>query len=85
MTLTSEFLLGFLLNLVVAIIIVRFIYYPKTQDKHFVFTFVAFNTVIYFVFSLLVSIEIGDWRGLWTFSRYFPCCATGLTRCPSVK
>ena len=28
--------------------IVRFIYYPGTQNKNYVFTFLAFNTVIYF-------------------------------------
>ena len=70
MTLTTEFLLGFLLNLVVAIIIVRFIYYPKTQDKHFVFTFLAFNTVIYFVLSLLVKSEIGVGVGFGLFAIF---------------
>ena len=63
MTLMTDFLLGFLLNLLVAIIIVRFIYYPKTQDKHFVFTFLAFNTVIYFVLSCWFS-KVGWASGL---------------------
>lgn len=31
MTLIKDFMAGFFLNLLVAIIIVRFIYYPKTQ------------------------------------------------------
>ena len=43
------FILGAALNMVVALLIVRFIYYPATQDKTYVFTFLAFNTVIYFV------------------------------------
>ena len=42
------FILGAGLNLLVALLIVRFIYYPVTQDKTYVFTFLAFNTVIYF-------------------------------------
>ena len=70
MTLTTDFLLGFLLNLFVALIIVRFIYYPKTQDKHFVFTFMAFNTVIYFVLSLLVKSEIGVGVGFGLFAIF---------------
>ena len=70
MTLMIDFLLGFLLNLLVAIIIVRFIYYPKTQDKHFVFTFLAFNTVIYFVLSLLVKSEIGVGVGFGLFAIF---------------
>jgi len=70
MTLMTDFLLGFLLNLFVAIIIVRFIYYPKTQDKHFVFTFLAFNTVIYFVLSLLVKSEIGVGVGFGLFAIF---------------
>lgn len=70
MTLMTDFLLGFLLNLFVAIIIVRFIYYPKTQDKHFVLTFLAFNTVIYFVLSLLVKSEIGVGVGFGLFAIF---------------
>jgi hypothetical protein len=39
----TNFLLGFLLNFVVAIVIVRFIYYPRTKDKRFVFTYLTFS------------------------------------------
>jgi len=70
MTLMTDLLLGFLLNLLVAIIIVRFIYYPKTRDKHFIFTFLAFNTVIYFVLSLLVKSEIGVGVGFGLFAIF---------------
>ena len=70
MTLIKDFMAGFFLNLLVAIIIVRFIYYPKTQDKHFVFTFMTFNTVIYFVLSLLVKSEIGVGVGFGLFAIF---------------
>ena len=43
----TELLLGFIINLCVSIVIVRFIYYPVRHDKNDVFTFVAFNTVIF--------------------------------------
>ena len=70
MTIIKDFMAGFFLNLLVAIIIVRFIYYPKTQDKHFVFTFMTFNTVIYFVLSLLVKSEIGVGVGFGLFAIF---------------
>ena len=54
MTLVSLFA-GFAVNLLVALIIVRFIYYPANQNKNYVFTYLAFNTVIYFVMSFLTE------------------------------
>ena len=42
----GNFLLSFGFNLLAAIILVRFIYYPSTHNKRYVFTFLAFNTVI---------------------------------------
>lgn len=61
------FMLGAGLNLLVALIIVRFIYYPVTQDRTYVFTFLAFNTVIYFVLGLLTnaSLSVGVGFGLF--------------------
>jgi hypothetical protein len=44
-------LTGFAANLAIALIIVRFIYYPVKQNKNYVFTFLAFNTIIFFVMS----------------------------------
>ena len=63
-------ILGALLNLLVALIIVRFIYYPVTQDKNYVFTFLAFNTIIYFVMGLLASVEIGVGVGFGLFAIF---------------
>lgn len=65
-----NFTLGFLLNFVVALIIVRFIYYPRTKDKRFVFTFLAFNMIIYFVLSLMVSIQLGIGVGFGLFAIF---------------
>lgn len=62
-----ELLVGAALNLLIALVIVRFIYYPGTQNKNYVFTFLAFNTVIYFVLALLTdaSISVGVGFGLF--------------------
>ena len=65
-----NFTLGFVLNFVVALVIVRFIYYPRTKDKRFVFTFLAFNMIIYFVLSLMVSIEMGIGVGFGLFAIF---------------
>lgn len=66
----SELILGFGLNLLVAVTIIRWIYYPATQEKAYVFTFLAFNTVIYFVLSLLTSVEISVGVGFGLFAIF---------------
>jgi hypothetical protein len=58
------------LNLVVAVVIVRFIYYPRTRDQEYVFTFLAFNTVIYFVLALLRSTDLGVGVGFGLFAIF---------------
>jgi len=65
-----EFLTGFLFNFLVAVIIVRFIYYPMTHNKRYVFTFLAFNTIIYFVLSFMTSIELGIGVGFGLFAIF---------------
>lgn len=65
-----NFLLGAGLNLAVAFIIVRFIYYPASHDKRYVFTFIVFSAIIYFVLSLLNSIELGIGVGFGLFAIF---------------
>ena len=65
-----ELLIGFAANLFVAFIIVRFIYYPVKQNKNFVFTFLGFNTIIYFVMSLLTTIELSVGAGFGLFAIF---------------
>jgi len=52
-----EILLSFGFNFLVVIVIVRGIYYPKTKDRNYIFTFLAFNTTIFFLVRLLSSID----------------------------
>ena len=63
-------LTGFVFNLIVAILIVRFIYYPVKQSKNFVFTFVAFNTAVYFVMSVLTNVELSIGVGFGLFGLF---------------
>ncbi len=69
MALTDLFL-GFALNLAIAVLIVRFIYYPANPSKNYVFTFLAFNTIIYFVMSVLSTAEIGVGVGFGLFAIF---------------
>lgn len=61
---------GFAVNLLVALIIVRFIYYPANPNKNYVFTFLAFNTIIYFVMSFLTSAELSLGVGFGLFAIF---------------
>jgi len=65
-----RFALGAAINLVVAILIVRFIYYPHTHEKKYVLTFLAFNTIIYFVIALLATTELGVGVGFGLFAIF---------------
>jgi hypothetical protein len=62
--------MGFAANLLVALIIVRFIYYPVKQNKNYVFTFIGFNTIIFFVMSLLTTIELSVGAGFGLFAIF---------------
>jgi hypothetical protein len=66
----SSFLLNFAFNFIIALLVVRFIYYPSTHNKHYVFTFLAFNTIIYFVLYFMSSIEIGIGVGFGLFAIF---------------
>ena len=65
-----RFVGGAILNLLVALVIVRLIYYPRTHEKKYVFTFLAFNTIIYFVLALLTTIELGVGVGFGLFAIF---------------
>jgi len=61
---------GFAINLLIAFTIVRFIYYPANPSKNYVFTYLAINSVIYFVVSFLASAELSLGVGLGLFAIF---------------
>jgi hypothetical protein len=65
-----EILLSFGFNFLVAVAIVRGIYYPKTKDRDYIFTFLAFNTIIFFVLRLLSSINLSVGFGFGLFAIF---------------
>ena len=64
------FVAGFVLNFLAAFIVVRFVYYPRNRCNNYVFTFLAFNTVIYFIMGLFTSIEISIGAGFGLFALF---------------
>ena len=70
MTTPTNLLIGFAINLLVAVAIVRFIYYPVKQNKNFVFTFIAFNIAVYFVMSVLTGFELSVGVGFGLFGLF---------------
>jgi hypothetical protein len=69
MSFTSLFA-GFGVNLLVAWVIVRFIYYPANPNKNYVFTYLAFNTIIYFVVSFLTGAKLSLGAGFGLFAIF---------------
>lgn len=66
----SQYMAGAALNLVIALLIVRFVYYPVTQDKRYVLTFVVFSTITYFVLGLLTSVDLSIGVGFGLFAIF---------------
>lgn len=60
-------LANFGLNLAIVLVIVRLIYYPAQRDKSYVFTFITFNTIVFFVMGLMnnSAISVGVGFGLF--------------------
>ena len=65
-----EPLVSFAINFLVTLVIVRFIYYPQQRDKNYVFTFIAFNTIIFFVMRLFNSAEMSVGAGFGLFAIF---------------
>jgi hypothetical protein len=64
------YFLGFLFNLVITLLITRYIYYPTNHNKTNIFTFIAFNTVTFFVVSILTSVELSIGIGFGLFALF---------------
>jgi hypothetical protein len=65
-----ETCLSFAINFAIVVVIVRFVYYPQRRDKDYVFTFVAFNTIIFFVMGLLNNSNISVGVGFGLFAIF---------------
>lgn len=64
------FVLGFFINFLFAFIIIRFVYFPRQSEHTYIFTFLAFNTVIYFIMGLFTSLELSIGAGFGLFALF---------------
>lgn len=53
-----ELVFRFLINFSVAFVIIRMIYYPISQRKDYLFTYIMFNVLIFFVSFLMSSVKL---------------------------
>lgn len=66
----TEFVIAFLFNMTTAVIVVRWIYYPKHRSRKYVFTFLAFTTIIFFVVSLMSGVDMSIGVGFGLFAIF---------------
>ena len=62
--------LGFIINLISSLIVVRVIYHLASQRRDFVFTFMLVSTSVFFLCSLLSSVDIGLGFALGLFAIF---------------
>ena len=62
-----ELVVRMLFNVTVAFIITRFIYYPKSRNNDYLFTYIMFNLLIFFICIILrnVKLQLGFALGLF--------------------
>lgn len=64
------FLLGAAINLVAALLLIAGIYYRKSPNREYVFSYLAFNVVIYCVMALLTRTELSVGVGFGLFAIF---------------
>lgn len=70
MTPFVELVGSFIFNFVVSFFIIRVIYASSSQNKNYVFTFLAFNTIIFFLVRSMTSIEWSIGLGFGLFAIF---------------
>jgi hypothetical protein len=66
----STFLMGAALNIAVALLLVRGIYYRATRDKSFVLSYLSISAVIFFLLQFLTGVELSLGFGLGLFAIF---------------
>lgn len=65
-----ELLIHFLFNLLVMVLIVRYIYYSASQRKPYLFTYMVMSTIIFFLCHLLDSVKLHVGLGFGLFAVF---------------
>ena len=66
----QQLALGFLVNFVATLIVIRGIYTPRRGRQEYVLAFIAFNTVVFLIASLLGGIELSVGFGIGLFALF---------------
>jgi hypothetical protein len=64
------FAFSFLINSLIALVIVRGIYYPTRRSKEYVLTFLTFNTLMFLIVSLLSGVDLSVGFGFSLFAIF---------------
>lgn len=65
-----KFGFSFVLNSIIALLIVRGIYYPTRRNKEYVLTFLTFNTLMFLISSLLSGVDLSVGFGFSLFAIF---------------
>jgi len=65
-----ELIIRFIFNLLISIIIVRYIYYPVTRRKDYLFTYLLFSVIVFFLCHLLANVKLGLGFALGLFAIF---------------
>ncbi|PCH98320.1 MAG: DUF4956 domain-containing protein [Bacteroidetes bacterium] len=65
-----ELVLRFSFNMIITVWIVRYIYYPITKRKEYLFTYMLFSVIVFFLCQLLSNVKLGLGFALGMFAIF---------------
>ena len=65
-----ELLIRFSFNFIIVVWLVRYIYYPITKRKDYLFTYLLFSVIVFFLCQLLSSVKLGLGFALGLFAIF---------------
>ena len=66
----AELLIRFSFNFIIVVWLVRYIYYPITRRKDYLFTYLLFSVIVFFLCQLLSSVKLGLGFALGLFAIF---------------
>jgi len=65
-----ETMIRFAFNLIIALIVLRLIYYPRSKNREHLFTMLIFNVVVFFITALLSEVKMKTAVGFGLFAIF---------------
>ena len=66
----AELIIRFAFNFIIVVWLVRYIYYPITKRKDYLFTYLLFSVIVFFLCQLLSSVKLGLGFALGLFAIF---------------